>query len=107
MKELERLRREQTLAREERDGWFKAGREARGEEEQHRADMRGLSDKMEECRRQVAGLRAEQRAVEDELETAEYLYRYAIALLQHCIHGAEYCVHSRKCHSCLLFTLLS
>ena len=44
--------------------------------------MRGLSDKMEECRRQVAGLRAEQRAVEDELEAAEYLYRYAIALLQ-------------------------
>ena len=56
---------------------------------------------------QVAGLRAEQRAVEDELEAAEYIYRYAIALLQHCIHGAEYCVHSRKCHSCLLFTLLS
>ena len=47
MKELERLRREQSLAREERDGWFKAGREARGEEEQHRADMRGLSDKMD------------------------------------------------------------
>ena len=73
--ELERLRREQSLAREERDGWFKRGREARGEEEQHRADMRGLGDKMEEVKTRVAGLRTEQRRIEDELEAAEYLYR--------------------------------
>ena len=75
MKELERLRREQSLARDERDGLFQAGREARGEEEQHRADMRGLGDKMEEVKTRVAGLRTEQRRIEDELEAAEYLYR--------------------------------
>ena len=51
------------------------GREARGEEEQHRADMRGLGDKMEEVKTRVAGLRTEQRRIEDELEAAEYLYR--------------------------------
>ena len=73
--ELERLRREQSLAREERDGWFKRGREARGEEEQHRADMRGLGDKMEEVKTRVAGLRTEQRRIEDELEAAEYIFR--------------------------------
>ena len=50
-------------------------REARGEEEQHRADMRGLGDKMEEVKTRVAGLRTEQRRIEDELEAAEYLYR--------------------------------
>ena len=37
--------------------------------------MRGLGDKMEEVRARVAGLRTDQRRIEDELEVAEHLYR--------------------------------
>ena len=52
-KELERLRKVQQEARAERDQWFRRNQEARSHEEQIRGDMRILSEKMDECWKQV------------------------------------------------------
>jgi len=73
--ELARLRDEQKVARDEREEWFKSGREARGKEDQLRSDLKQLVDKMDECKKQAEQLRTEKRSLLDEYRRQENTFR--------------------------------
>ena len=73
--ELDKLKKEQQVARERRDQWFKQSKEAKSFEDKVRTDMRMLSEKMEECRHQISSLRNDQRLAEEEFGAQEYLFR--------------------------------
>eukprot|EP00092_Neocalanus_flemingeri_P023675 GFUD01025677.1.p1 GENE.GFUD01025677.1~~GFUD01025677.1.p1 ORF type:complete len:631 (+),score=206.98 GFUD01025677.1:45-1937(+) len=73
--ELERLREVQKVARDEREEWFRSGREARGREDQFRVDLRQLLDKMEECKKQAEELRVEKRTLLDDYRSQENIFR--------------------------------
>ena len=72
---LEQLRAEQQAARERRENWFRQSREAKAREDQFRADLRLLSEKLEEVKHRVEGLEGEQRAMVEEYRAQEYLYK--------------------------------
>ena len=76
---LEQLRADQQAARERRENWFRQSREAKAREDQFRADMRMLGEKLEEVKLQVEGLEGEQRAMVEEYRAQEYLYRRYLA----------------------------
>lgn len=73
--ELWRLREVQKVVREEREEWFKSGRELRGKEDQLRTDLRQMVEKMDECKKQAEELRAEKRALLDEYRSQENNFR--------------------------------
>ena len=76
---LEQLREKQQAARNGRETWFKLSREAKGREDQHRADLRLLADKLEECKHQLESVEAEQRTMIEEYRGQEYLYKKYLA----------------------------
>ena len=72
---LEQLRAEQQAARERRETWFRQSREAKAREDQYRADLRMLGEKLDEVKHRVEGLEGEQRALVEEYRAQEFLYR--------------------------------